>query len=425
MLLVAARNLSSDQIEPLTSVTMDNSPLQTTRVRNLSDLDGYRDAWRTLASGAPMRSPEWLLSWWRNYAGRDDELCVLLFLDQGGTLVGLAPLFIEISGKQRTVRLLGSGDASTNHTTWLAAAGAENQVSHAVAQFLLGLKPGWHCVHLDSADADDGAINATVTYLEGKGCLVRRTPRHNCWRIALPPTWDEYLMMLSRTHRNRCRKLQHQLLDSGQVTVHRVTDDTDLSRGFDILLHLHAARWGEAAQPLGCFSDPKFRAFHEMAARELLKQKQLLLAWLAYDGRAIAVEYQFGDKKTVYSYQAGMDTSVTEFPPGSLSIMASIQYAIAQGCETFDFSRGDQQYKANWRATPKACHDIRIWPDHVSGRLEHAMWGVRILTESGRKQAVKWVKARVPPSYIEAWRRFRLTITGKRTGPRKVGSQND
>jgi CelD/BcsL family acetyltransferase involved in cellulose biosynthesis len=370
-----------------------------------------------------MRSPEWLLSWWQHYAGREDELCVLLFFEQGGALVGLAPLYIGISGNKRTVRLLGSGDASTNHTTWLSAAGVEKRVSHAVAQFLLELDPGWRCVHLDSVDADDGAINATIAYLEGKGCLVRRTPRHNCWRIALPPTWDEYLMMLSRTHRNRCRKLQHQLLKSGRVTVHRVTGDEDFSRGFEILLHLHAARWGEKANPLGCFSDPKLCAFHEKAARELLSQKELLLAWLEYDGKPIAVEYQFIGKKTVYSYQAGMDPTVTEFPPGNLSILISIQYAIAKGCETFDFSRGDQQYKTNWRATPTACHDIRIWPGHISGRLEHALWGMRDLIESRRMRAVKWVKARVPRQFIDVWRRMLSAMTGKRRGPRKVGKK--
>lgn len=415
------QNLLPNQIEPLVSLKVNNSLLQTTRIHSVSDLDAYSDAWRVLADGAPMRSPEWFLVWWKFYAEPNDELCVLLFNDSEGTLVGLAPLYIQITGKRRTVCFLGSGNVSTNHTTWLSAPGWEHRVSNAVAQFLLGLNPDWNCVQFDSTDTDDVAINATVTYMVENGCLSRRAPLHNCWIIALPPTWEEYLQMLSRLQRKRCRKLQREYLDSGRVKVCQVTGEAVFSRGFEILLQLHAARWGEATKPLGCFSDQRFRAFHETVAQELLKRNQLLLVWLELDGIPIAVEYQLIDQKTVYSYQAGMDPTVTEFSPGALSIMASIQCAIVHGCETFDLSRGDQPYKAHWRATPTACNDVRIWPDHLSGRLEHTMWGIRNRAESERMRAVKWVKSRISQHYIDVWRRVNSAISGKRWGPRKVG----
>ena len=238
------------------------------------------------------------------------------------------------------------------------------------------------------------------------------------WKIALPATWDEYLKMISKTHRKRCRKLQNEFLESGQVQVHRVMGEANFEQGFDILLQLHAARWGEKNKPLGGFSDQRFREFHKTIARELLNRKQLLLAWLEYKGRPVAVEYQFIGQKSVYSYQAGMDPAVVEFSPGNLSIMASIQYAIEQGCNSFDFSRGDQPYKANWRATPTACQDIRIWQDRFQGRLEHALWGVISMAVHVRKLAGRWLKAQVPPRIIDTGRRMRQPLGGKRRLPR-------
>lgn len=374
-----------------------------------------------MADGTPMRSPEWHLVWWKFYAQPDDGLCVLLFHDPGGLLVGVAPLYIRFAGKRRTVCLLGSGEASTNHTTWLAAPGWESRVSDAVAQFLLTLEPGWDCVQLDSIDADDGAVNATVSSMKEKGCLVLRRPLHNCWEIALPSTWEDYLMMLSRLQRKRCRKLQR-LFESGRVLVHKVTSTADFHRGFEILLQLHSARWGEPAKPSGCFSDQRFREFHKTVALELLKRNQLLLVWLECDGRPIAVEYQFIDKKTVYSYLAGMDPSVTEFPPGNLSILASIQYAIAEGCESFDLSRGDQPYKGHWRATPIPCYGVSIWPDNISGRMEYVIGSICSQAKSVNKLSTKWIKARIPPHFIDVWRQMHSALTGKRRGPRKVGS---
>ena len=400
-------------------------PLKITRIRRAGDLDVYRDAWRDLASGAPMRSPEWFLLWWQYYATSGDELCVLLFHEPGGLLVGLAPLYIHTSGKRATVRLLGSGDASTNHTTWLAAAGWEALVSRGVAQFLIDFKAGWDRLELEFVDADDQAVNASVTHFAEHGFLVRKIPRHSCWKIPLPTTWDEYLKMLSKTHRKRCRKLHREFLESGRVQVHRVESEADFSRGFEILLQLHAARWGEPAKPFGCFSDHRFRAFHEAVARELLSRKQLLLVWLEFNGNPVAVEYQFIDRKTVYSYQAGMDPSVTEFSPGQLSIMVSIQSAIVQHCEYFDLSRGNQQYKVNWRATPEACHDIRIWSAQLSGRIEHAVWGVRNLAECGRMLVVKGVKAVVPRNLLETRLRVLHFLGGKRRLPRQADRPGD
>ena len=370
-----------------------------------------------------MRSPHWLLEWWHSYATQDDELCVLLFHEENGELAGLAPLYLDVRGKRRTVCLLGSGEASTNHTTWLAAAGKESRISQAVAQFLLDLTPVWHCVRLDSVDADDAAMDATVRHLRDNGCLVRITLRHNCWRLTLPPTWQDFLKMLSKTHRKRCLKLQRQFLESGLVQVRRATNEAELDQGFDILLQLHAARWGAPAHPLGCFSDPRFAEFHRTVARELLKRGQLLLVWLEYGGRPVAAEYQFTGDSTVYSYQAGMDPSVTDFPPGNLSILNSIHYAIEQGCRSFDFSRGDQPYKGNWRAVPSACHDVRIWRDTLSGRLEHAKAGLRDLVEATRMTLVRWIKARVSPHFIDLWRQVTYTISGERKGPRKSGGR--
>jgi len=393
-----------------------NEALLTTRLSAESELEPHREAWCKLACGVPTRSPHWLLVWWHFYRREGDTLCVLLFHDEGGELVGLAPLYL---GKGKTVRLLGSGAASTNHTTWLSAGGEEHTIGVAVSEFLLAARQEWNRIKFDSADADDPALNATVTHLAQHGCLVCSTPQHSCWRILLPPSWEEYLMTLSRIHRKRCRKLQ-QLLDTGRVQVHKVMGAADFSRGFDILLLLHGARWGAADQPLGCFSDTTFREFHRAAAQELLAHDQLLLVWLELDGKPIAVEYQFAGGGTIYSYQAGMDPSIVEFSPGSLSILASIRDSIAQGFVSFDLSRGDQPYKANWRATPAASYDLRIWPDRIGGRLEHGVWELRNQAEQERMRWVRRIKARVPKRFIERWRELVQALGGKRRSPRKV-----
>ena len=367
--------------------------LQITRIKSAAELAPFLDDWRELASSVPMRSPEWLLGWWSIYGGDNDELCILLFHAPKVGLVGLAPIYLEDVKSRATYRIIGSADACTHHTTWLAAVGYEIRVGTEVARFLLNHKTEWKRLFFEAVDADATAIHATIDFLRANGCLCHQRQIHSCWKISLPDTWDDYLMMLSRSHRKRCRKLQRKFLDSGMIKLRQVKTESDLRQGFEVLMKLHGARWGNVKKPLGVFSDQRLREFHEKVSKNLLACSKLRLAWLESDGKPIAAEYQFYDSKTVYAYQAGIDLSMDAYSPGKLSMMTAIQFAIAQGCEFFDLLRGDEPYKTNWRATPVACYDLRVWQKQAMGRIEWAMW-------NGYTLAAQWLKILLPPRLI-------------------------
>ena len=357
-----------------------SKPLRTRRIHTVSELTPLLDDWRTLASDAPMRSPEWLLGWWDIYAAPDDELHVILVFDSAETLVCLAPLYRQKVGGYATLRVLGARDNVSHHTDWPSAVGWEARGGSEVARVLLQGRKGWKRLLFEAVDADAVAIHATMSHLTGQGCLGHQRQINSCWKIRLPDTWDEYLQMLSRSLRKRCRKLQRDFFDSGKIRIRQVEDEADLHEGFEVLLKLHAARWGSDRQPLGVFSDQKFRSFQETVSRTLLADRKLRLAWLECDGKPIAVEYQFFDEEAVYAYQAGLDLSEKEYAPGKLSMMAAIQFAIARGCQSFDLLRGNEPYKSNWRAVPTACHDLRLWQRGMRGYLEWALWNTYMMT---------------------------------------------
>ena len=313
-------------------------------------------------------------------------------------------LYLQSAGSRATFRLLGSGDACTHHTTWLSAAGWENRVGIEVASFLLQCKSDWKRLLFEAVDGDAAAIHATMHHLAENGCLCHQRQINSCWKITLPATWDDYLSMLSRSLRKRCRKLQRQFLDSGKIQVHQVETEADLQNGFDVFLKLHAVRWGSDRKPLGVFQDKRFRMFHEKVSRILLARKQLRLAWLECDGKPIAVEYQFLDAKAVYAYQAGVDLTMDQYSPGKLSMMAAIQFAIAQGCDFYDLLRGDEPYKANWRAASVACYDLRAWQNGMMGRFEWTMW-------NGYTQAVRRLKPIIPSRLINRGLRLVKTLS--------------
>ncbi|MGE4342926.1 MAG: GNAT family N-acetyltransferase [Geoalkalibacter sp.] len=393
---------------------MDANELETLLISSVEDLSPYLDRWRHLAAGSPTRSPEWLLTWWEVYAEASDCLSVLVFQGKDKRLVGLAPLYLHASAKgERIIRFLGSGEVCTNHATWLAVSDWETRIGAEVARFI---HQSSNCSHLflEAVDEDDAAIRATLTSLRAHGYLVHERRVQSCWKIPLPATWEEYLQTLSRSLRKKCRKLQREFFDSGRVRLHVVACEKELEEGFDILLKLHAARWGDSRTPLGVFSSERFLNFHRLVSRKLLAQDQLRLAWLECDGSPVAVEYQFVEPDSVYAYQAGIDLAMDRYSPGKLTMMAAIQFAIAHGCRYLDLSRGDEPYKSHWRAVPTGCYDIRVWPNSgISVRLCYLGWNLHSLV-------VRWGKLLLPEAFI----RFGLHSLNSLRRSRDGGNSN-
>ena len=55
-------------------------------------------------------------------------------------------------------------------------------------------------------------------------------------------------------------------------------------------------------------------------------------------------------------------------------MVATLQAAIARGDRSFDFMRGDEPYKAHWRAEPRAMYSARVWPGSVADWVRHEIY---------------------------------------------------
>jgi CelD/BcsL family acetyltransferase involved in cellulose biosynthesis len=206
-----------------------------------------------------------------------------------------------------------------------------------------------------------------------QGSFVHRRSRPSCWRVHLPKRWDDYLAMLSKSHRKQLRRLDRAYFATGRAKVRFVTQLSELSVGLDLLTTLHQRR-RQSVGERGCFSSTRFTEFHQETAARLLQSGHLRLAWLELDGLAAAVEYQVKGDGVVYAYQSGIEPTALAHQPGRLITLATMRQAIDEGYHAFDFLRGDEAYKAHWRAQPRPTEEVRIVSDTLRGRLRHGLW---------------------------------------------------
>lgn len=325
-----------------------------------------RAAWDRLDGGVPFHSFDWLTTWWRHYgqpAGFDrTHLHVLVVREsnrQGAdAVVGIAPWYAERTRTRGVVlRWLGSGEVCSDHLSLLCDLGQSHKVASTLARHL-AKADDWDRLELDSVDESDTAIEQLATALRRHQCAVETQPEGNCWVIDLPDSWEEFLALQSKSHRKQLRRAHDRVLTSDHAVWRCVANEQQLSTAWPILVDLHQRRRNSLGEP-GCFASPSFAAFHAEVAPKLLAAGRLRLGWLELDGQPVAAEYQMAGPKCTYAYQGGVDPDRLADEPGRLSNIATLRAAIEEGHTAFDFLRGDEPYKAHWRAQPRATYSLR------------------------------------------------------------------
>ncbi|HEX4143021.1 MAG TPA: GNAT family N-acetyltransferase [Pirellulales bacterium] len=375
--------------------------MQVARIYDVDELARLSTTWNRLAGDVPFRRCEWLIPWWRHYGPaissvqRQVELFTIGIYDSD-QLVGLAPWFIDRSPTRgRVVRFLGSGEVCSDYLTVLAAPGQEEDVADALADWLSRAAQTdgadrWDVLALAGVEKNDPTLNRLVAQLYEDRASVYRQPAASTWRIDLPATWPEYLVRLSKSHRKQIRRLERRVLDTGDVTLHTATNVAEMREAWRHLTNLHQRRMQSVGQ-CGCFQSATFSAFHRDATSALFHAGLLRIHWLERAGQAIAAEYHLIGGRTLYVYQGGIDPDLLREEPGRLATIATLRQALAEDFHGFDFCRGDEGYKAHWRATAQDMVDWRIAANRSGARLRQGVWAVR-------RNALGWVRRRLDVS---------------------------
>ena len=370
------------------------------RFTSLEQLAPWAAAWNGLAGGVPFRAWEWLSIWWRCYGQADEraELNVLGVFADDGTLVGVAPWYLHHSQKfGRTIRFLGTGEVCSDYLAILAAPGLEAAVAEKLATWLMEQNDAsvsaeeprqpWDLWEVSGVDGTDRTTKQLVEILVLRGHAIHSRPAPRCWCVNLPKQWEAYEAMLSHSHRKQIRRLNRKYLSTGRVLMHTVSSADLLERAAPLLIELHQRRQRAVGQP-GCFASEQFRDFHFAVMPWLLQTGRLRLHWLELDGRPIATEYHIAGNGTVYAYQSGIEPDALKHEPGRLAAIATLKAAIEQGFTSYDFLRGDEPYKAHWRADPRRLLEICVVPDKAAAKFRYGVW-------TAGNSVKQWIKGRL------------------------------
>lgn len=349
------------------------------------ELARHAQQWDRLSGEVPFRTWTWLMGWWRHYGppagggAPQPALFVPCVLDEMEKLVAALPCYcVGCRSHGAVLRLLGSGEVCSDYVGLLCDPHRVEPATEILADWLTrpgrhGGAPRWDALEFDSLDARDAPTRRLVEQLSARGCGVDRRPAPRCWTVPLPARWEEYLTRLSKSHRKQVRRLERDLFKTGRAVLRTVRQVGQIRQAMEQLVDLHQRRRGALGQ-IGAFTSPRFSAFHGDVVAPLLREGRLQLHSLDLDGRPAAADYHLSGAGMVYVYQGGMAPELASASPGTLMTIATLRRAIEQGYRAFDFLRGDEPYKAHWRAEPHACDNVRVVANGTGARLRHRVW---------------------------------------------------
>lgn len=319
-------------------------------------------AWDELVAGAGgdalFRSWDWVSSWWDAYAAALGAERVVVACREGGTLVGLAPLYTAPRGGSglagrvggRVLRFLGSGgDTAPDYLNVLARPGREREVAQELVGFLGGRSvPRWDALDLTDLCADEPMTAALDAALRERfGFTTARTPHAVCPFVALAPSVEAHgaamPVKLRYNVRSRRRKLERD--HGGRFFVW--DDGPRVGEAIERLADLHRRRFTARGERHG-FSSEAYVAFHRDVAARFFRRGALRLYCLEADGQLVAMLYAFHAGDTVYHYQSGFDPDWAQAGVGQVVVAAALEHAIGEGARRFDFLKGEYAYKDQW-----------------------------------------------------------------------------
>lgn len=280
--------------------------------------------------------------------------------------MGIAPLFIETAplpplceyrrgvlrpkgeGEPlRIIRFVGGIDVA-DYLDIIAEADFMREAWLLVLNYLMQMRSEWDVIDFHSLPEFSPSRKILADLASEKGLQAHIFAEDVCPVVELPGEWETYLMSLRKKDRHELRRKVRKLegRDDAHWYLVNPTDEEALQRAMWAFISLHRLSGVEKAE----FMDDRMAAsFMEMAA-SLAPTGWLDLAILEVNKEPAAAYLSFKYNDRLYLYNSGYDPRFGSYSAGVALLAYRIHKAILQGIKTFDFLRGDEEYKYDFGA---------------------------------------------------------------------------
>lgn len=320
-----------------------------------ADLGVDADRWNALAAcsdtNTVYQTYEWNSSWWMTI-GRRFEPLFLAATEEAGA-VGIAPLMLQHLPEGRVVRFVGDGRADYCD---VLAAGDKDAVIAAMVRRLL--RPGWDVVELNNIPEASRTPRIVQVVCAEAGYRTLTTKQFVCPTLLIAGREEEARAVFNKPS---LRRRENVLRRGGTLTCRHLRAGDEIVPHLDAFFDQHVGRWKAGKRGRSLFEDERNREFYRELTARLSHRGWLLFSVVEFDGRPIAFHFGFDYDGAVMWYKPSFDISLASRSPGLVLVRNLIGYALDNERREFDFTVGEEAFKARFTNARRRTVSIRVY----------------------------------------------------------------
>ncbi|MGY0557191.1 GNAT family N-acetyltransferase [Lysobacter sp. A421] len=349
----------------------------------LLDVDRYPGLavdWMRLESqcdASPFTSWAWVSTWLAMLPGTCRPL-VFRASDETGVFA----LCLLVKAPERGVgRLFGShslllqetGDAQVDQVTieyagLLVRAGAEALGYATLFESIERLGGSWRRLRISATAQADAILSALPAGLDAASVDAR--PSYFVDLAALRASQRSYHASLGASTRGSLNQTRRGYHAHGELCAQVAGDANTALAWLDELADLHTRYWKTRGKP-GSFSSAFFCQFHRALVGAGTGTGFTRLTRVSAGPLIVGYVYNLAWRDRIYYYNSGLNYGALpkHDRPGLAALHATIEQALAEGWDQFDFLAGAQEYKRRLASDARRLHwvDIRRHGARMSG----------------------------------------------------------
>ncbi len=328
------------------------------RIKDYKEFKKIRDVWNHALFSSDQNSPflthEWLSTWWECFSqGR--SLDVLLFKDDAGKILGMAPFMVQ----EEILRFMASQEVS-DYCDVVAVKGHEQELYHCLADYfgaihsevrtidLINIRSSSHTLDLLPRLASDNRYSSSCMEFEVAPVLE------------LPSSYEDYIEGLNKKKRHELRRKLKRMGSLEGIRVEKITESLSLRSCIDEFITLHRKSSPSKSK---FWKEPHMVEFFHQIAQRFSRRKWIELNICSCKDRILAALINFDYSDRVYFYNVTFDRDYAWHSPGIYLFNHCIQEAISKGRKAADFLRGREEYKYNFGAEDSKIFRLVLIPE--------------------------------------------------------------
>jgi CelD/BcsL family acetyltransferase involved in cellulose biosynthesis len=355
--------------------------------RSAEELRAASAAWDDLWQRSPVAIPTAraaLVTHWVETLSADQPFHALV-VEQDGRYLAALPLV-----EARLKGLLKVGRLPCNEWSWAGDLLLDPDASPSVIDRLIDGMLHWPMLWFDGVPLDQLHWQQFLQALDRRAITYKRHERFKIGVVDLSQDWETYQAAWSGNFRRQMRKMTRRAAELGGVTlsIHHPGNPAELDQLLQLGFEVEDRSW-KGTDGTSVLKSPAMHRYLGAQAALLARLGHLELAFLEFQGKAIAFEYGLVSKGTYFSPKVGYDEEYSHLSPGQLLRLKMTERFFAErDRHTWDFLGPLVEATERWTTSMYAIERLVVAPGGLSGKL--ALRAYRDWWPAVRKVRDRW-----------------------------------